>query len=111
MPEGIESTMDVEAKFTKVIDGIIVMMSESEINTIKDDEAAVKEIEDTATESAKILKEWKANVASEIANVYTMADEMSMVRKLITGESSVTDTDIIEWFAIITAAKLKYTKP
>jgi hypothetical protein len=51
------------------------------------------------------------NVASEIANVYTMADEMSMIRKLITGESSVIDTDIIEWFAIIADAKLKYPKP
>lgn len=51
------------------------------------------------------------NIANEITKIYTIADEMSMVRKLITGESSITDTDIIEWFAIITDAKLKYSKP
>lgn len=50
------------------------------------------------------------NIANEIIKIYTIADEMSMARKLITGESSVTDVDIIEWFAIIADAKLKYPK-
>lgn len=111
MPEGINGAIDIETKFTEVVDDIIVMMSETMINAIKEEESTAKALEDATTESTKVLKEREKNVASEIANVYTIADEMSMVRKLITGESSVTDADIIEWFAVIADAKLKYPKP
>ena len=111
MPEGIGGAIDVETRFTKVVNGEIVMMSEIEIDTINSDEAATKAIEDAAIETARILKEWEINIAAEIAKVYTLADEISMIRKLSTGESIVTDDDIVEWFAVIAAAKIKYIKP
>ena len=55
-------------------------------------------------------KRRKADIANEIALKYTLADEISMNRKLITGESELTDTDIIEWFNDVASAKAKYPK-
>ena len=111
MPEGIDNTIDTEVRFTEIIDDVIVMMSDTDINIIKADEAAIKLSDDIAAEYIKVVNEWEINIAAEIAKVYTLADEISMIRKLSTGESIVTDDDIVEWFAVIAAAKIKYIKP
>lgn len=55
----------------------------------------------------EVGKKYKSDVASEIGLKYTFADEISMNRKLNTGESKLTDADIMEWLADVANAKAK----
>ena len=87
-------------------DELAELVGENE--TIKASNAAF--IAATPPTPEEVEKERKSKIASEIAFQYTLADEMSMVRKLFTGESKLTDVDIVEWFGVIDAAKLKYPK-
>ena len=75
---------------------------------IKAENVALIAAEPPTTE--EIDKKWKFDIASEIALKYSLADEISMTRKLITGESQLTDEDIITWLEDVNNAKAKYPK-
>jgi len=52
----------------------------------------------------------KSDIAAEIANVYTIADELSIHRRLLQGTLKLSDVECVEWLSVIDAAKLKYDK-
>ena len=96
---------DCESKYI-VVEGNTIREMTIEEKTIVDYIEPAPEPEPLTEKELEI--ERNLNIANEIAKIYTLADEISMTRKLITGESSVTDADIIEWFTVIADAKLKY---
>ncbi|NOR85399.1 hypothetical protein GQ473_04720 [archaeon] len=96
-----------EAKYM-VVDGDNIKEMTIKEKAVIDYIAPIPKPEPPTTEELEKIR--NVNVASKIANVYTIADEISMVRKLIIGESSVIDADIIEWFDVIANAKLTYPK-
>lgn len=100
----------VELKFTKIVEGIIVEMSEEDKDIIKATEAETKAIEDAVKEAEEFEKDRTINIVDEIALKYSPADEIAFLRKLITGESRLTDVDIMEWLEVVAAAKAKYPK-
>lgn len=87
-------------------DELVELIEQNEI--IKAENAAIIAAEPPTPEEAE--KERKSNIAKEIRLKYTVSDEISMNRKLNTGESKLTDVDIMEWLADVANAKAKYPK-
>ena len=98
---------DCETKYM-VIEGDIIREMTVEEKAIIDYVAPIPEPEPPTTD--EIEKEYNLNVANEIALKYTLADEMSLLWKLQTGELTIDSPEIVEQRQTVADAKLKYPK-
>ena len=58
----------------------------------------------------EIEKTRHRDIANGIAEKYTLADENSMLRKIATGESLLSDADIQDWFNWVAEKKAEHPK-
>ena len=98
---------DCESKYI-VVEGNDIREMVTEEKAIVDYVEPIPEPEPPTAE--EVDKKRKFDIADEIALKHTPADEISYVRKLLTGESELTDADIMEWLADVANAKAKYPK-
>lgn len=100
----------VEPRFTEISGDEIVAMAQEIIDAIKTAEAEVKAAEDAVKEAEKVEKERCKSIADDIGIIYTSSQETAFNRRLHTGESVLTDPDIMEWLADVAEIKAKYPK-
>jgi len=67
-------------------------------------------IEPSTPTAEEVDEKRKIDIAAEIALVYSVADELSIHRRLLQGTLKLTDAECVEWIGVIDAAKLKYQK-
>ena len=98
---------DCEKKYM-VIEGDIIREMTVEEKAVIDYVEPIPEPEPPTAE--ELDKKRKLDIANKIALKHTPADETSYMRKLLTGESELTDVDIMEWAVDVANAKAEYPK-
>lgn len=74
------------------------------------DEDYIPTPEPTPPTAEEVEKTRHRDIASGIAEKYTLADEVSMIRKLHTGESLLDDIDIQDWLNWVATKKSEHPK-
>ena len=87
---------DCNIKYTRVIDNVIVEMNQNERDIVDLPDKINKQKEDLAT---------------EIALVYTISDEIDILRRIAFGSLKTSAQEAINYVDVVEVAKVKYPKP
>ena len=85
-----------DIKYTKVVDDVIVEITQEE-----------KDVVDLPDK----LKKNKDDIVTEIRLVYTIEDEIDILRRLAFGLLKTSDQEVIDYSDVVETAKVKYPKP
>lgn len=86
---------ECEFKHTKVVNGIVVEMNQSEKDEV--------DLPDK-------IKKAKSDIVNEIRKVYTIEDEIDILGRLMFGSLKKSDQETLDYDEAINAAKIKYPK-